>query len=385
MSVQHHPLSVLLLYSSLGIHLHSLPNSPLVNRNESVDNNPFTSPTANTSSNRTTNSHICSSAANMAIPTNPGALPTLTTLPQEILHEILTYLPLSTLISFALTNHNNYILATSSLHTLDLSIFPRRIHSILAFLHHNHDHDNTISHHQISQTTSPLPKSPTTTPASHRIALINSQNALATEILSTPTLSHLRSLTLHLYELTSPTLASTIATRFPHLHHLTLSFSHPYIHDPCLPLHYWTEPPKSTPAWNALAGIGPQYSSSSPTHHLTTLRTLSISRAGLTSTQLTRLISSNPHLHTLHLHNVTGVDETLSRLFPSSADGQSSKPASKPPSPARSSRLLPALLKTRTSPSQPNSSTPTFTRYPNVDTTSPKPVLHNHTHDQSTS
>lgn len=253
----------------------------------------------------------------------------LSSLPPELLHEILIYLPISNLLAFARTCRENFATSTLALQTLHLAVLPRRIYGVLTFLNTLHidenDHvdvyDDAPSLHQVT-IPSELPihflegskksgalrsRKPTLTPAQYREQLFALQNKLACSVLSTSALSKIQTLSLHLYELTSLELTTLLATSFDSLRNLHLNFSHPYLHDTCLPAHYWTSPIflKGSPIWNPLAGLGDLHAT---TLKLRTLETLAIERAGITSVQLRRWIEQNPRLRQLTLRNVLGVD-----------------------------------------------------------------------------
>src|SRR4051812_39774297 len=188
----------------------------------------------------------------------------LSSLPPELLHEILVYLPVSNILSFSQTCKENFTTSTLALQTLHLAVLPRRIYGLLTFLNSLHlddnDHpeiyDGTPTLHQITMPSelpikylelstksgSSRPRKPTLTPAQYREQLFALQNKLACSALSTSALSKIRTLSLHLYELTSPDLTNLLATSFDNLRNLHLNFSHPYLHDTCLPARYWTSP-----------------------------------------------------------------------------------------------------------------------------------------------
>ncbi len=133
------------------------------------------------------------------------------------------------------------------------------------------------------------------------------QNALACSALSSSSLVNLQSLTLHMYDIKSTPLTELLATRFPHLRHLHLNFSHPYVHDTCLPAGQWESPLllRGSPVWNALAGMGEKHESNLK---LKTLERLTLDRAGITCAQLRRWIKNNPGLRELTLRNCLGAD-----------------------------------------------------------------------------
>ena len=253
-------------------------------------------------------------------------------LPPELLHQILTYLPISDLLTFARTSKQHYSASILALQDLELAVLPKRVHGILAFLNASNFDDldynyafwghDSLSRNQIiipstlpAHLTRPkrskgkkLPDVPPLTPVQYREELFQLQNALSCSILSTPSLVNLQSLTLHIYNITSPYLSEIIATRFLKLRHLHLNFNHPYLHDTCLPAQYWTSPLflKGSPLWNSLAGLGRENEAEL---RLTSLESLTVERAGITSVQLQRWIGQNPALKDLTLRNVMGVDD----------------------------------------------------------------------------
>lgn len=269
----------------------------------------------------------------------------LSSLPPELLHEILVYLPISNILAFSQTCRENFTTSTLAIQTLHLAVLPRRIYGVLTFLNSLHldddDHpdvyDCTPSLHQVTipselpihylepsnKSTASRSRKPVLTPAQYREQLFTLQNKLACSVLATSALSKVRTLSLHLYELTSPELTNLLATSFDNLRNLHLNFSHPYLHDTCLPAHYWTSPLflKGSPIWNSLAGLGCQHAA---TLKLKSLETLTIERAGITSVQLRKWIEQNPRLRQLTLRKVLGVDrefvEWLGKYYSHSSD-----------------------------------------------------------------
>ncbi|KIV83793.1 hypothetical protein PV11_05787 [Exophiala sideris] len=288
----------------------------------------------------------------------PSSAPArISELPPELLHQILTYLPISNLLTFARTSKQHYSASISALQDLQLAILPKRVYGILAFLNasnfddldHNYTfwgHDSLSRNQIIVPSTLPIPphrlkrsrsKKPDAsrqllTPVQYREELFQLQNALSCSILSTPSLVNLQSLTLHIYNIISPSLSETIATRFPKLRHLHLNFNHPYLHDTCLPAQYWTSPLflKGSPLWNSLAGLGRENEAKL---RLTRLESLTGERAGITSVQLQRWIGRNPALKELTLRNVMGVDAEFVQWLGQYYICQSDK--SNSPAPAR--------------------------------------------------
>ncbi|RMZ84977.1 hypothetical protein DV738_g419, partial [Chaetothyriales sp. CBS 135597] len=228
-------------------------------------------------------------------------------LPIELQSRILQHLHWSSIAAFARTSQHNYKLVRFTLSSLRISIFHRRLHGLLAAIN---DDCDLLS----DECEDPAWKNSNLTvpPSVQRVRKIMKQNANLEQILRTPMLAELSSLTVNTYGLLSMALAKAMATNLSQLRQLTLNFSHPYIHDPVLPPRYWKTCPdidaEGSPAWNALAGFGDQYSRSLK---MTGLQKLSITRAAITSAQLSRWVGASSELCELRLDLVSGVDNNF--------------------------------------------------------------------------
>lgn len=236
-------------------------------------------------------------------------------LPSELLFTILSHLPVSSLLDFSATCRTNQTLACRTLQTLNLAVLPSEIQCSMALMSRRYQQSQ---HHSMSEDVADMLQSSVskTTDIPTRLSKdsraierleqqITAQNDIAADILGKESLKNLRSLSLHMYDLQSADLASVMATKLVKLRHLELNFAHPYIHDQCLPANYWHEAPSGSSAWNALVGLG---QANQQKLRMRSLLSLHVKRAGLTSTQLRKLIESNPLLRRIHLENVTGVD-----------------------------------------------------------------------------
>ncbi|RMD41809.1 hypothetical protein DV735_g3317, partial [Chaetothyriales sp. CBS 134920] len=258
----------------------------------------------------------------------------LVELPIEVQSLILQHLHWNSLAAFAQTSRCNYRLVRFTLSSLRISIFHKRVHGLLADI--NDDSDLLLDQREDpawSRIVLPVHERPavemaaaeasTTTrcrknrsllapPSVQRVRKIMKQNANLEQILCTPMLAELSSLTVNTYGLLSMTLAKAMAGNLSRLRQLTLNFSHPYIHDPLLPPRYWKTCPdvdaEGTPAWNALAGFGDQYLSALK---MTGLQRLSITRAAITSAQLSKWVGVSRDLCELRLDMVSGVDNNF--------------------------------------------------------------------------
>ncbi|ETN43499.1 uncharacterized protein HMPREF1541_02658 [Cyphellophora europaea CBS 101466] len=273
----------------------------------------------------------------------------LVLLPLEIQHCILSYLPIPSLLTYASTSRHSFTLATGALTSLHLAVFSKRVHGVLAYLNCAETDVGSLSYDFLqapAQTWLNLPirlpeqdnpgrprsrrsrssttVTPNVSPQVYRERQIHHQNAHLSRILSASVMRNLSTLSLHSYALLSPSLASALSS-LSHLRHLTLNFSHPAIHDPCLPAFYWASAPpiekEGCTAWNLLAGIG---DANARSLRLNGLRSLHVRRAAITSRQLREWVLRNAELRELCLAMVTGVDaefvEGLAKMFLADAD-----------------------------------------------------------------
>ncbi|KAJ9640879.1 hypothetical protein H2204_003168 [Knufia peltigerae] len=270
-------------------------------------------------------------------------------LPSEILHQILNHLTIASILRFGRTSKKHHSASALALQELELAVLPKRVHGVLAFLHSADVNDpsyasgfegqDSLGRNQIIITSHiPIPvmrrnrheiRGPT--PAQYREELIQLQNALAYSALVSSALVNLQSLTLHMYDLVSAPLTDLLATRFLKLRHLHLNFKHHYLHDTCLPAGYWEYSVllRGHPAWNALAGLGQRHESKLKLHKL---ESLSLERAGITDAQLKKWIVQNPGLRDLKLVNCLGANslfvQWLGEYYSDDAD-RSPRPTTK--------------------------------------------------------
>jgi len=242
----------------------------------------------------------------------------IASLPSELLDIILSSLPISSLLALSATSKKYQVLAHKALQTLNLAVFPHDIHCQLALLtqqlrlgipdDNERVSSNCPSFDCIARTTGSPVKSYSNVKnsAEARTKRISIQNEIAAHILGQRSLRYLKRLVLNTYDIASTELTTVIATKLPQLKHLELNFNHPYIHDQYLSSGYWREAPAGNPCWNALVGLG---QTSQHNLRMRNLQSLRIERAGITSAQLRSLLKSNPQLRSIHLNNVTGVDQ----------------------------------------------------------------------------
>ena len=259
----------------------------------------------------------------------------LLSLPAELLLQTLRYLPITTLLAVDATNHALHQLSLFGLTTLHLTSFPKRVHTTLTRLDINNDDIPTVDpghtvHLELTPSTSPItsrrtsPSRPQTsssrsgrsrTPPSDpkvlRQTVFDALNDLITTTLTTSphlnSYSTLRNLTISAWS-PSQSLLTHLSTspQLTYLQHLTLNFHHATHHHPTFPSHFWSSPDAPSPIWNHISGLGQTHTSAL---RMRNLRSLTLARAGINSTQLRKWIESNPRISVLRLKMVHGMDE----------------------------------------------------------------------------
>ena len=202
----------------------------------------------------------------------------LSSLPPEILREILQYLPVRTLLSFGLTSKHNHAISLISLSSLRLGVFPSRLSSTIALLEAGEDRSSV----QII-----LPKSECRT----KEMVIRNQNLLLFKAVSKYQYT-LRILEVALWDLQHQ-LSESIG-RMHNLRHLSIRLDHPHTRPSDVNRLFWRTAPGST-VWNAL------YPGKNGGRFLGRLESLNLERVGITDYQLQRILEENPKICELRL------------------------------------------------------------------------------------
>ena len=205
----------------------------------------------------------------------------LATLPPEITQEILTYLPISSLLSFSETSRTSHALALPSLRTLSLGVFNSRVNGLIAFMNvcrSSTTYDVSMVVHRGDIKT--------------KQQIIRQQNCTSAAVLRTHG-SHLRDLELAIWEIEKP-VAEAMAS-MKNLRRLNLNLDHPHTRHSRLLRSYWDEAPTGT-VWNLLAA------SASGQQMFGRLESVVLQRAGVTDYQLKQILKRNPHVKGLKLH-----------------------------------------------------------------------------------
>ncbi|KAI9838560.1 MAG: hypothetical protein M1819_004869 [Sarea resinae] len=201
-------------------------------------------------------------------------------LPPEILQEVLSYLPIPSLLSYGQTSKSNHALQFIALRSLHLGVFHTKISSL------------------VSSMTSPrlsvpppvciiLPRKDTT----FKPDVIHAQNQLVRTVISryrTP----LRELDLAIWELEESTAEALAGMQ--NLRRLSLRLDHPHIRHRDVTRRDWDVATPST-LWNHFKDCFGR------------LESLVLERSGITDYQLGQIIRHNPRMRELKLHKCFGL------------------------------------------------------------------------------
>lgn len=234
----------------------------------------------------------------------------LSDLPPELVSDVLSYLPVKSLLTFASTSSSNYSFALSCLQTINIGIHPSRHAAVLSESQHCCLPKVNVEEQPSGRTKIILPQRR----CKSLFITIYHQNEAATEILKTHG-SSLRTLDLSIWDLRMET--ATAISKINRLRHLTLRMDHPHTRVKNMPGLFWYTSPGST-VWNKFYAApshfypltppaSPQSSRcASPEPRMLKavfgqLETLQMERAGITDYQLQRIVSENPNLKEIRL------------------------------------------------------------------------------------
>ncbi len=214
---------------------------------------------------------------------------TLTSLPPELTREIMSYLPVRSLLSFGLTCKNNHAIQAVSLCTLQLGVFHSRLNGMISLIESSSKHSSThsvpvILHRHESRS---------------KQEIIRRQNSIVQAVVSRYRHT-LRDLEVVVWDLTEPT--SAALAQLCNLRRLSLRFDHPHTRHRDLDRSFWDAAPRST-AWNHFAA--PRGKGKS----LGRLESLNLERSGITDYQLQQILECNPRLTELRLQKCLSLTE----------------------------------------------------------------------------
>ncbi|KAI9771870.1 MAG: hypothetical protein M1840_001640 [Geoglossum simile] len=256
----------------------------------------------------------------------------LTNLPPELHHLILSHLSPPCLLAYGLTCRANYALHGPSLTALTLGVFHSRISSLISFLHLSSAAAATSSGCCGGYTSSlSSPSSSSSSSTSHsvcvllkkresrsRVVVTARQNAIVSSVLRR--YKYIQTLDLLLWDLKSCT---TLAISGLYaLRSLTIRLDHPYIRHPDLPKTHWETCVPGT-LWNWLSSaLAPPHGSDGGRKRKPmggVLQSVHLERCGITDYQLECLLADHPHIHTIHLQKCLILTEELFEALTRSA------------------------------------------------------------------
>ena len=216
-------------------------------------------------------------------------------LPPEIIREILEYLSISSFLAFGLTSKNNHAIQSCSLTSLRLGVFHSRLTAMVSLMEAAPDRHYTHTFQTV------LPKAQ----SQNRKMVVRNQNARVQTILSQ--YQHtLRDLEISLWELQEP--AAWSISQLKNLRGLSIRLDQPCTSFPDVGRSFWETSPGST-IWNGLfaeSGQGPI---------LSRLESLDLERAGITDYQLEQILNNNPGVRDVRLRKCLNLtDETFQYL-----------------------------------------------------------------------
>ena len=225
-----------------------------------------------------------------------------TSLPLEIVCDVLQYLPIKDLFSFGLTSKRNHVLQQDSLKTLRLGVFHSKLSGMINML-------------ETSVTTSCLHSVQMVLPqkgSKNKDCVIQMQNKSVQDVLSK--YSHtLKDLEIAVWDLQEGT--ASLLAELPRLQHLSLRLDHPHTRHSSIKQSFWQHAPGST-VWNLLAPKGGHDSASRG------LQSLSLDRAGITDYQLRAVLKCNPNIKELYLRKCFNLTKGTFKFLASSRSGK---------------------------------------------------------------
>ncbi|KAB8265620.1 hypothetical protein BDV32DRAFT_144142 [Aspergillus pseudonomiae] len=257
----------------------------------------------------------------------------LSSLPLEIVLQILSYLPFESVLAFGETCHTNHRSHILCLRCLRLGVFEKRTHSIISCLQAGwikadqvgeelgeafpverevgSDYTISIIRPKVKSIKQTLPSKLLSKtkgaklrcprdPSMMQEHIVRTQNRIFSRVVNRygPSLVKLEFMA---YDIDIES-AMALGTRCQYgLRHLALRFEHQHIRDGHIKPSTWRYPAPCSIAWNLLIGIG-QYK------HIgvSGLQTLILERTGITPWQLTMLVKKNPNLTVLKLKTCHG-------------------------------------------------------------------------------
>lgn len=222
---------------------------------------------------------------------------TFTSLPPEIHREILSYLPIPSLLTFGLTSKNNHLIQTSSLSTLRLGVFHSRLAGMISLM------EATATRSCLHSVQLLLPKNE----SKKKDRVLKNQNLRIANVVERYTHT-LRDLEIACWELQDS--AALSLAKLKNLKRLSIRLDHPHTRFSDVDPTFWDSAPGS-PVWNLLATKKGEKGHSA----LGRLQSLNLERAGITDYQLTKILESNPNITELRLRKCLGLTDKIFKIL----------------------------------------------------------------------
>lgn len=245
-------------------------------------------------------------------------------LPPELVLRILNYLALPSLLSFARTSRSSLTLATASVHTLSLGIFPSRIASLIGKLSNSGATTPIAKRISIDERVTAVPKGDPYNDSddSHTVSLIippeiaqslnlitKFQNGLASLVVSRHALA-LRNIDLAIWSLDAST-AEALA-KCTRLRSLSLRLDHPYVRHRHIDRGYWDRAAcEGSTVWNAFDGAWGS------------LQVIRLEGTGITDWQLQRILQANTAVKEIWVSNCRLLGKEFWRFLANEWEGRS--------------------------------------------------------------
>lgn len=204
-----------------------------------------------------------------------------TSLPPELIREVISYLPIASLLAFGLTSKEHHAIQCCSLFTLRLGVFPSRLAGMMSLMEAAAD---TSSIHSVQMV---LPKTQTRT----KDMIIRTQNAVVQKVVDKHR-QNLRDLEIALWDLQKP--SACAVSRLVNLRRLSIRLDHPHTRHANVDRDFWEISPMST-VWNTF------FARPDERKVFGRLQSLHLERAGITDYQLQQVLKNNPMISDLRL------------------------------------------------------------------------------------
>lgn len=202
-------------------------------------------------------------------------------LPPELLREVVSYLPIASLLAFGLTSKEHHAIQCCSFSTLRLGVFPSRLAGMMSLMEAAAD---VSSIHSVQMV---LPK----TQARTKDMIIRNQNAAVQKVVDKHRRS-LRDLEVALWDLRKQSACSL--SGLVNLRRLSIRLDHPHTRHAKVDRDFWEVSPTST-VWNNF------FAKPDERKVLGRLKSLNLERAGITDFQLQQILKNNSVISDLRL------------------------------------------------------------------------------------